>query len=148
MSVFVEEIRDDDPVTIAATALFAYMISKPLQNPRDQPKKSFWSRFRNGLEPYPGPGKFDAVHYKTVVWRGGAFPNEHINFYEVGKKFRVPGFFATSVNQETALQFREHAAKKDGLPGILWIVKVRVRVRLRSCFLDTRLVTPCTNITR
>merc|ERR1712147_110692 len=41
------------------------------------------------------------------TWRGGGFRREHRAFFErmVGKKYRVPGFLATSLRREVAAAF-------------------------------------------
>ena len=50
------------------------------------------------LQSYPPNGE---------TWRGGGFRREHRAFFErmVGKKYRVPGFLATSVRREVAAAF-------------------------------------------
>ena len=38
-----------------------------------------------------------------VTYRGGALPDEHQAFFTAGKKYRVPGFLATSFNESSEL---------------------------------------------
>ena len=57
------------------------------------------------------------------TWRGGGFMNEHIPFFTVGKEYRAPGFVATSVNKQTALDFINRAEEYES--HILWCIKVR-----------------------
>merc|ERR1719331_1739653 len=44
---------------------------------------------------------------KGETWRGGGFRREHRTFFErmIGKKYRVPGFLATSLRPEVAASF-------------------------------------------
>merc|ERR1712084_144744 len=44
---------------------------------------------------------------KGETWRGGGFRREHRAFFErmIGKKYRVPGFLATSLRREIAAAF-------------------------------------------
>ena len=58
-----------------------------------------------------------------VVYRGGGLSDQHRQFYHVGKKYRVPGFLATSFSQEVAESFMTWADRR-GEPCVLWIVHV------------------------
>ena len=59
------------------------------------------------------------------TWRGGGFRDEHKGFYEqlMGKRYRVPGFLATSLSRKKAKQFISRADKAH--PRILWCILVR-----------------------
>ena len=62
---------------------------------------------------------------KGVTYRGGSFDNAHKDFFTEGKKFRVPGFLATSFSQSVAKNFRDNIATP--LPGgsrILWKIRI------------------------
>mmetsp|Transcript_15838 Transcript_15838/g.42773 ORF Transcript_15838/g.42773 Transcript_15838/m.42773 type:complete len:122 (-) Transcript_15838:677-1042(-) len=48
---------------------------------RDQASKGLW----------PSDG---------ICFRGGALPDKHLSFFTVGKKYRVPGFLATSFKEK------------------------------------------------
>ena len=61
-----------------------------------------------------------------VTYRGGALPDEHQAFFTVGKKYRVPGFLATSFNESVAERFI-YMAYADGSPCIKWVVHVDER---------------------
>ena len=41
----------------------------------------------------------------SCTYRGGELPPQFFGFFEVGKKYRVPGFLATSFKQEIANRF-------------------------------------------
>ena len=58
-----------------------------------------------------------------VVYRGGGLPNQHRQFFNAGKKYRVPGFLATSFSQQVADRFMTWADRR-GEPCVLWIVHV------------------------
>ena len=53
------------------------------------------------------------------TYRGGAMPQEHHQFFEVGKQFRAPQFLSTSVSQEVAFDFIHQAAERGEEP-VLW----------------------------
>ncbi len=40
-----------------------------------------------------------------VLWRGGALPEAHQEFYAPGMKYRVPGFLATSASRQVTYDF-------------------------------------------
>ena len=42
-----------------------------------------------------------------VTYRGGGFDSQYRGFFSVGKKYRVPGFLATSFDQSIAVKFRD-----------------------------------------
>ena len=42
-----------------------------------------------------------------VTYRGGGFDSQYRGFFSVGKKYRVPGFLATSFDQSIAIKFRD-----------------------------------------
>jgi hypothetical protein len=53
------------------------------------------------------------------LWRGGGLPEKHCRFFEqVGKKFRVPGFFATSRKMEVAMRFMKTQTEYP----VLWMI--------------------------
>jgi hypothetical protein len=57
------------------------------------------------------------------TWRGGGFRREHRAFFErmIGKKYRVPGFLATSVHRETAAAFAFTASMANpSHPRAMW----------------------------
>jgi hypothetical protein len=57
---------------------------------------------------------------KGETWRGGGFRDEFRPFFQnmKGKKYRVPGFLATSVDKQVAIGF-VHKVKKDN-PRAMW----------------------------
>ncbi len=78
--------------------------------------------------------------------RGGGLPLEHVPFFVVGKKFRVPMFLATSFDEDVAFRWLSSAlasvslrvtdelvgrfwlmALDSGLPPVHWIVRVDPR---------------------
>ena len=52
-------------------------------------------------------------------WRGGGFDDQHRGFFEAGKKYRVPGFLATSLRKATTNDFMDRAAAA-GDAVVLW----------------------------
>ena len=58
-----------------------------------------------------------------VTYRGGGLPDEHRRFYTAGKKYRVPGFLATSFSRQVAENFMMWADSRNE-PCVLWIVEV------------------------
>ena len=66
---------------------------------------------------------------KGETWRGGSFRNEFKSFFQQikGKKYRVPGFLATSLEKQTAAGFA-YRANKDH-PCAMWQVKFDKRAK-------------------
>jgi hypothetical protein len=59
------------------------------------------------------------------TYRGGGFDTKFRGFFSVGKKYRVPGFLATSFDEMVAITFRDtHACVPPGGERILWVVHV------------------------
>ena len=65
----------------------------------------------------------------ACVYRGGGLPADHIGFFEgmVGRKYRVPGFVATSFSEAKASEFYIRAYTERGQPAVLWRVHVDAR---------------------
>ena len=61
-------------------------------------------------------------------WRGGGFRDDFREFFDrmIGKFYRVPGFLATSLDKNTALEFIGRADKAH--PRVLWCILVRVTI--------------------
>ena len=60
-----------------------------------------------------------------IVYRGGAFNNSVQSFFVPEKKYRVPGYLATSLNKKVATSFLIRAP--DGNPRVLWKICVDQR---------------------
>ena len=58
-----------------------------------------------------------------VTYQGGGLPDQHRDFYQVGKSFRVAGFLATSFVREVAEGFMCFADRR-GEPCVLWEIHV------------------------
>ncbi len=58
------------------------------------------------------------------TFRGTAFDNVHRHFFMEGKKYRAPGFVATSFNETTAMGFAVRNGLDHGRPAVLWEVQV------------------------
>jgi hypothetical protein len=58
------------------------------------------------------------------TFRGTAFSNEHRPFFFPGRKYRAPGFVATSFDELTALGFAVRHGLDLGKPAIMWEVLV------------------------
>ena len=74
-------------------------------------------------------------------WRGGGFRDDCKKFFldMMGKFYRVPGFLATSLEKDTAMQFIRRADK--AYPRILWCILVRSKACLHPCHLLTSRLT-------
>ena len=61
------------------------------------------------------------------TWRGGGFRSQHRPFFErmLGRKYRVPGFVATSTKRSIAAKFAFDA--DDGHPCAIWRVEFDAR---------------------
>ena len=66
------------------------------------------------------PIQYGLIHVKG----GGKLPDKHRAFYTVGKKYRVPGFLATSFSKDVAVGFRDGNGYPKDSPGVLWVVHV------------------------
>lgn len=60
-------------------------------------------------------------------YRGGGFDDAHRDFFVVGKKYRVPGFLATSFSEDKADEFLYRAHVIAGRPAIKWIIELDPR---------------------
>ena len=57
---------------------------------------------------------------RCETYRGGGFDNSHKGFWTVGKKYRVPGFLATSFDEKVADKFIGYTK----MPAtIKWVIK-------------------------
>merc|ERR1712032_1249416 len=90
--------RDDFPNEIAASVMVFRSINQRRVN-RENHGPSL------DVQSYPPKGE---------TWRGGGFRNEFRPFFQQikGKKYRVPGFLATSTDKSVAVGFA-HKANKD-----------------------------------
>jgi hypothetical protein len=57
------------------------------------------------------------------VYRGGGLPYEYRHFFQIGHKYRVPGFLATSLHKRVAETFMGSAYLR-GEPCVMWIIQV------------------------
>ena len=62
-----------------------------------------------------------------VAFRGTGFDMQHRTFFEPNKKYRVPGFLATSFSEDTARTFAKKNGTAWGRPAVLWVVHVDPR---------------------
>jgi len=61
------------------------------------------------------------------LWRGSGFKDKYQPFFVEGKKYRVPGFLATSFSQETSRNFMRRARKRQ--KRALWCIQLDERGR-------------------
>lgn len=61
------------------------------------------------------------------AWRGTGFRDRYRSFFVVGKKYRVPGFLATSFSERIARSFAFRQNSK--FPTVIWNIKVDPRGR-------------------
>ena len=64
-----------------------------------------------------------------ITFRGTGFDNRHRDFFEPKKKYRVPGFLATSFSEATARRFVFTNGTALDRPAVLWVVHVDPRGR-------------------
>ena len=66
-----------------------------------------------------------------VTFRGTGFDNHYRPFFdsEPNKKYRVPGFLATSFSEKKAIEFAFNNGTALGRPRVLWVVHVDRRGR-------------------
>ena len=62
------------------------------------------------------------------TFRGGELPLQHAEFFEAGKKYRVPGFLATSFSEDVAYRFL-YMKFAEGRTPVKWIVEMDPRGR-------------------
>ena len=79
---------------------------------------------------YAGTGRAD-FPVDGVTFRGTGFDNRYRHFFdsEPNKKYRVPGFLATSFSEAKAREFAFNNGTALGLPAVLWVVHVDPRGR-------------------
>jgi hypothetical protein len=73
-------------------------------------------------------GRTGEVHFPPngECWRGGGFDEQHRGFFEVGKKYRVPGFLATATVKNVTNTFM-HRAEAMGYPVVQWCIRLDQR---------------------
>jgi hypothetical protein len=59
-------------------------------------------------------------------WRGGGFDEQHRGFFEVGKRYRVPGFLATATVKNVTNNFM-FRAEAMGHPVVQWCIRLDKR---------------------
>jgi hypothetical protein len=64
-----------------------------------------------------------------ITFRGTGFDNRYRDFFEPNKKYRVPGFLATSFSEATARRFVYTNGTALDRPAVLWVVHVDPRGR-------------------
>ena len=60
-------------------------------------------------------------------FRGGGLPDQHRAFFQPGKKYRVPGFLATSFKEDKAEEFLYRAHDESKLPAVKWVIELDPR---------------------
>jgi hypothetical protein len=101
--VFSQAIRDDRASVARPCAILAHALKTNLVGARQ------------GI--YPRGGE---------TWRGGGFNMEHQGFFTVGKKYRVPGFLATSLRKAVTNGFMDRA-QAQGFDVVQWRIEFDVR---------------------
>jgi hypothetical protein len=61
-----------------------------------------------------------------MCYRGGGLPDKHHQFFQREKKYRVPGYLATSFSKEVTGRFM-YKAFDSGIPPVQWIIKLDPR---------------------
>ena len=67
---------------------------------------------------------------RGICWRGGGLPDAHQPFYVPGKKYRVPGFLATSFSENVAQEFLYRAHVLKQWPAVKWVIELDPRGEL------------------
>jgi hypothetical protein len=105
--IFSQAMRDDRASTARVCAIFARGLKTNLVGTRE------------GVHPQvldPATGLRVSA---GETWRGGGFDNVHQHFFTAGRKYRVPGFLATSARQAVTNNFMIRA-EAVGSPVVLW----------------------------
>jgi serine/threonine protein kinase len=73
-------------------------------------------------------GRTESVAYPQngECWRGGGFDEQHRTFFTPGKKYRVPGFLASSLRKSVSQEFLFRAEAAD-YPVVQWCIKLNQR---------------------
>ena len=66
---------------------------------------------RKGVAMFPAQG---------MCFRGSGLPEQHQGFFVPGKKYRVPGFLASSSSEAIAFGFLIRAHIRQSVPVVLW----------------------------
>mmetsp|Transcript_29194 Transcript_29194/g.69321 ORF Transcript_29194/g.69321 Transcript_29194/m.69321 type:complete len:530 (+) Transcript_29194:158-1747(+) len=116
-SLLNDALRSDEPALMAPLAVFARTINAGLITRRSL------------AGPLPWPPNHE-------TYRGAVLPQEHLQWYQrmAGRKYRVPGFLATSFEQETAEEFAQRAwqALSGKVPAVLYTLKLDPRGATRK----------------
>ena len=108
--IFSQAIRGDRASIARACAILARGLKTNLVHP-------------NGAREGVYPEVLDAVTGNRVsageCWRGGGFNMAHQGFFTAGKKYRVPGFLATSPRRDATNPFKERA-EAAGFRVVQW----------------------------
>ena len=106
-SIMNAAVRSEDPALCGPVAVLARAINRLVV-----------TRRVDSTMPFPPGG--------TTV-RGGGLPDEHRDFFTPGKRFRSPGFLATSFSEDKAYEFWFRAHVESKLPAVKWVVHVDPR---------------------
>lgn len=63
----------------------------------------------------------------NTCYRGGGLPDRFQAFFQPEVKYRAAGFLATSFDREVTGRFRYKAFEEDGLPAVLWVIRLHPR---------------------
>jgi hypothetical protein len=109
--IFSQAMRADRASTARVCAIFARGLKTNLVGKRDGVDSGV---FPVVLDPDTGL-RVSAGE----TWRGGGFDDAHRPFFAAGRKYRVPGFLATSARQAVTNDFM-FQAEALGLPVVQW----------------------------
>jgi hypothetical protein len=98
-----------------ARAALANLANDALGFPEEQARAALANYLLNGV----GGQRGGAYPAGGVCWRGGGFDMAHQGFFTAGKKYRVPGFLATSLRQEATDGFM-YCAEEAGFDAAQW----------------------------
>jgi len=99
-----DALRRDDPVLLQHVIVLVKAINQLCVTKRAQGKGAVVARW---------PSDF-------TTFRGGRLPDDHHEFFTVGKKYRCPTLLATSCKKTKALEFM----MRQPQPRLLWIIRV------------------------
>lgn len=107
-------IREDDPRDLIHLVMIARCINnRVIRRGADASSRKLDKLW---MEKFPRDG---------IVYRGGAFNNRFQSFFALGKKYRVPGYLATSLRRKIAVAFALRAS--ETMARVLWRISVDVR---------------------
>jgi len=107
-------IREDNPLDLIHLVMIARGINERVVNRGEDAKQKKLNKLWSTKFPKDG-----------IVHRGGAFDNRFQSFFVAGKKYRVPGYLATSFDKYVGTSFALRAP--ENMARVIWKIAVDAR---------------------